>query len=346
MAIIHEHITSRQGGETGDDGTSGENRVFSVTTEPSDYVNVSDGQGGPLRRITPDPRALLAASGLANLGDPHPWNIDIRAYSYSDPIRRGAVNWLVRVNFRDDSIEPMADGEWLVSLRGLSLPRRIIEELSESEGGLEIAPTPRGLPGGSLRARRVSEAEAQPIKLIGPIKYIPVVGPAGDLFKSTEAVPMPTGLAVEKEVLLWPTTARVVEGFDTEWPAMAVTFRRIAANFTIDRAGQLIVEYMKSVNRVEFRGSPPGHVKVDGLSIDPIEKFVPGQTRQGRAWRIEVVFHWSAIAWTPHEIVPAHVSEDGSKRPILDSDGNRVVESFRVRRTRDLETLLTILGSG
>ena len=346
MAIIHRINPSEVGAETGNDGNTGYNLLFSVRAETGDLIPRPDGNDGFLSPVYPDPMALLANSLQARLGDPHPHNPDVRAYSYSYVERRAPGYYIVRVNYRDDSIEPTADGEWLVSLRGLSVPRRLIEELPESEGGLDAVPAPRRLPGGSLRATPIGDATSEPLKLIGPKKYEKVLGPGAN-FSSTETVPnKETGLATDQEVFLWPTSGRVVEGYDSEWPAMAVTFRRIAANFTIDRAGQLIVQYMKACNRSEFRGAPPGHVKVDGLSIDPIEKTVAGQTRQGRAWRIEVVFHWSAIPWTPHEITPSHTSEDGAKRPIVDRDGNRVIERRRVRRTQDLEGLLSVLGVG
>lgn len=342
MALFRELFESRTGGTTGAEGVFGESRLFRVVAEEEDLIIVGDGAGGESRREYPDPRALLGAQ--IPVGTIHPWDSSLLATSYSNMRRVGPITWDVRIDYkRNLNIVLPTNTEWLIRLRGASLSIPIVEEYPLSESSLRGA----RIAGGRIRQGVPKVTAEDTIKQIGVRNYQPVgSGVTGADFLSKEA----DEKGAVKTIFLRQTEQIIPHPVNDEMPAMVVEFSRIAPDFRLDPTGTFLADFQKVVNDREFRGAAPGHVRVETVNIDPIDGDMTGQAIPGRTWRIVIAFLWSAIPFTPLELVPQHRDNRGNSAPITHRSGilkdQKVVERFRNKRTRNLERLLSILEQG
>lgn len=343
MAFFREQFDSGAGASSGPDGFQNWTRTVHVFAEPDDFVTVQ-GPEGPVN-VPPLPEGLVEL-GFAGRNSLHPYNSLLKVSGYRRGQRINEKTWDVDILYGGPGSSDPLPGEigWRVSVRGASLTRRIIEPFRRDVS--QVDPPKPGTGGGRLRPI------ALPIPVLGPGEEPDGIGPtiyesvpagtAGADFYYTKT----TKEGAQEQVWLLPTKRRKLVGFQTEVPAITVEFTKIVANFSLNPTAIRLADFSKAVNHATFRGADPGHVMVDTFSIAPVEVQMLGQREPGLAHRITVAFFWNAELFTPWSIVPTITDDRSFEYFVLNSDGTKVVESFRVRRTKDLNDLLPLLTEG
>lgn len=344
MATFKELAHSRQGTSIGVGGSQGAHMLVEVIAEESDFTKVTTPSGD---EWVPPFWSGLVQSDYLPRGSLFPWDTTLASVRETFVMMVNPRRAIVRVDFASGAADalPTSD-DWLISIRGASISRRLLEEYPVEQSDVQPNERPRRGTGitPAPRPERVLGTEPVEPRIIGPMIVTEVDAYAGSAvyyYNSRDKE------GNEVPIFVQDTGKRKPVGYQDEIPAFTVNMTRIIPNFRLNPTAAQLAQYMKTVNDRYFRGADPGHVMVNDFSLDPVEATMDAQEVLGRAYRVTAMFVWSAERLTPWEIWPTKIDDNGYEQVIRHrEDGEKVVESFRVKRTRNLEEFMRLLETG
>lgn len=284
--------------------------------------------------VYPDARGIVELKKV-RYGTGHPWDPLAKATQYDLGERIGNRSWKVTVRYRTGGIPAptmeAAWDRWTTSIRGAAGTEQIIEEPTEALESWGIA-----RPGKLIGTPRFDKGEpAEP-------------DPGGKTYSATVWYIDAASKVASKSQALTRTDSRKVRPYTADVRAMTYTQTRLFANFNYARVG-LIVDYYKQVNRFDYLGALPGHLKFVDFNLDEVAHQIGDgsiQLEPGIAYRVSVVFLFSAKAFTPLNLVSTITDDLGNQQPVFDNDDKKVVDENWTIAGMNFETLLTLVSGG
>ena len=221
---------------------------------------------------------------------------------------------------------------WLVSVRGAATTEQIIEEPADAISTWEID-RPGHLIGTSRFAKGLSS------------------NPEDAGFTASLTRTLPNGKLEQYAQPLHRTDSVIVRPYTADVRALTYIQARLFANFNLERIGS-IAEYYKQVNKFKYLGAQPAHLKFMDVAIEEVAHAIgtPETTPQleyGIAYRISVIFLFSAKAFTPLRLVSTIQDETGSHVPVIRNDtGEKDVDENWTIAGMNFATLLSIIQGG
>ena len=313
MASVAEQFNSRTGSGIGFSGPTGVSRTFRVIIDDPEH----------------DPRAVLFAE--IPLGTPHPSDLvgdpgaeiahwsDGTVADSATPIRReGPTSWIVRLDYA----RPVAGGistdvpnGWRFSSSTYSENQRALEEIAE-----------------------LGEGE-RALTLIGPLEYKrdedePPTGVFTTQINATPTIPLKQHLT------------RRVTGFEVPLPAISIQLRRRLANWSMLANYSVVGHFVKKLNNDDYLQVPKGHLRFENIQIAEIEAKVEGQRTEGLAYDCTLTYAAAFKPFSPiQQVATFRDATTGAESVVLDGDGSKVVEEFRVALFRPFATIIAIVES-
>lgn len=331
--IINElKFGSREGSSRGAGGVN-DTRTFIVTLDMADAEFTENRY--------PDPRGIVEIYKVP-YGTASPWNQLAQATQYTLGERMGNKTWKVQVGYTTGGVPTpameVAFDRWMVSIRGAATTQQIIEEPIEAIESWNINEGPLAREGRLIGTPHFAKgfSEADP------------TAPEGEYYYATLWRYKPDNTIEKYDQPLYRTGLRTPRPYTADVPALTYTQTRLFANFALEQVGY-IVRYYKRVNLFKYLGAQPGHLKFMDIALDEVAHAIgtPATTPQleyGIAYRISLVFLFSAKAFTPWNLVATIKDERGNEAPIIDSDGKKVVDENHVIAGVDFNTLTRSLG--
>ncbi len=326
VVSFEETKDSRDGSARGVSGIN-EMRKFMM------ILDIPDGQFTEARY--PDVRGL--AGEQIPLGTPHPWNAFSFAADWLALTRESARRWLIGVVYKpshgasDMPLTP-AGTPWRVRVRGVSFPFELREtypvgdppttKLIATSQFEEVDVTPPSAPNFTATVFRYNSA--RPPKLV------------------------PATINLAKTAMLNPQPQIDDSG------GLGATWTRTIKDFDFDNMGR-INAILRSINAKNFLGAPPGHVRFDTFSLEPIDAFAPGLGNPGQHYRVSIGFVMSVVPYTPIGLHPTFRDKEGNETPVMipaqvlrlpgSGPTELLVETFNVKRLKNFSPLFQIFGA-
>ncbi len=316
---IKEVLGSRDGSSTGVGG-SRERVIFRVLASAAQCTPFGND------RLAPDPRALVQTY-VCPWGTVAPWDRTAYTSTYTVLEQKAPLHWRVAVDFaRPGPDNPPASytGRWLISARGVSISKTIIEEVPRTDN-----PASQG-------------------RVIGPVQFAQQPEATGARYWYYDVAEDGTSSNAVSLFPIFNYTGdydRVPVEQPSEVQAIAATFTRVQPNFQLGSMVP-IAGFRKCVNSTWFEDAEPGHVLFEDFTIDPIELDFGGniQIERGRAWRVSLVFIFAFERWDLLPLVSTYIDPEGREH-IVYGDRGKFTETFAVKPLKDLNAIAQILNS-
>lgn len=317
MASVEEIFDSRTGSSIGFEGPAGVSRTFRVVIDDPEH----DPRAVLYQKIpqgTPHP-TVLGRTGIP--GNPRPVNhwADGTVADRAEIVKREvSTRWLVRMIYSRPVAAAISSGplsEWTYSTRSYVENVKILEEVPFDANG-----------------------DPASSKLIGPLEYKKFTPTEGVTPDFTSQINATTTINLKQQL-----TRRVI-GADVPVAAMQLILRKRLPNWGLAANYQIVGGYVKKLNKDEFLEVPPGHMRFESIDVNQIVAVVTGQLTKNVAYDLTANFVVRFKPFSPLELVSTFVDTGtGAESVVLNDEGDKVVEEFRVAEFRDFQTIFTII---